>query len=163
MGGFCSWLVYSVLQCVAVCCSVLQCVAVCCSVLQCDAVCCSVLQCAADCCSVLQCVLILFFILVSSMIEIVHGVATISRLLKLIVFFAKEPYKRDYILQNRPILLRNLLIVATPPHMSMPTVQNCTCMHIHTQTCTLIQGAHTAHMREQHTHTNTHLYACIEL
>jgi len=26
---------YSVLQCVAVCCSVLQCVAVCCSVLQC--------------------------------------------------------------------------------------------------------------------------------
>jgi len=27
--------IYSVLQCVAVCCSVLQCVAVCCSVLQC--------------------------------------------------------------------------------------------------------------------------------
>ena len=31
--------IYSVLQCVAVCCSVLQCVAVCCSVLQCVAVC----------------------------------------------------------------------------------------------------------------------------
>jgi len=26
----------------------------------------------------------------------------------------KEPYKRDYILQKRPIILRSLLIVATP-------------------------------------------------
>jgi len=30
------------------------------------------------------------------------------------VYFAKEPYKRDYILQKRPIILRRLLIVATP-------------------------------------------------
>jgi len=28
--------------------------------------------------------------------------------------FAKEPYKRDYILQKRLIILRSLLIVATP-------------------------------------------------
>jgi len=34
--------------------------------------------------------------------------------LKLQVSFAKEPYKRDYILQKRPIILRSLLIVATP-------------------------------------------------
>ena len=27
---------------------------------------------------------------------------------------AKEPYKRDYIQQKRPIILRSLLIVATP-------------------------------------------------
>jgi len=33
--------------------------------------------------------------------------------LKLQVSFAKEPYKRDYILQKRPIILRSLLIVAT--------------------------------------------------
>ena len=33
---------------------------------------------------------------------------------KLQVSFAKEPYKRDYILQKRPIILRRLLIVATP-------------------------------------------------
>jgi len=46
---------HSVLQCVAVCCcSVLQCAAVCCSVLQCVAVCCSVLQCVAVCCTVLR-------------------------------------------------------------------------------------------------------------
>jgi len=29
------------------------------------------------------------------------------------VSFAKEPYKRDYILQKRPVILRSLLIVAT--------------------------------------------------
>ena len=34
--------------------------------------------------------------------------------LKSYVSFAKEPYKRDYILQKRPIILRRLLIVATP-------------------------------------------------
>ena len=28
--------------------------------------------------------------------------------------FAKEPYKRDYILQKRPMIVRSLLIVATP-------------------------------------------------
>jgi len=33
---------------------------------------------------------------------------------KLYVSFAKEPYKRDYILQKRPIILRSVLIVATP-------------------------------------------------
>jgi hypothetical protein len=34
--------------------------------------------------------------------------------LKLQVSFGKEPYKRDYILQKRPTILRSLLIVATP-------------------------------------------------
>jgi len=33
--------------------------------------------------------------------------------LKLYVSFAKEPHKRDYILQKRPIILRSLLIEAT--------------------------------------------------
>jgi len=41
-------------------------------------------------------------------------VATISRLLKIIGLFCKGPYKRDYILQKRPTILRSLLIVATP-------------------------------------------------
>jgi len=39
--------------------------------------------------------------------------------LKLWVSFVKEPYKRDYVLQKRPIILRSLIIVATPyvyPH-----------------------------------------------
>jgi len=34
--------------------------------------------------------------------------------LKLQVSFAKETYKREYVLQKRPIILRSLLIVATP-------------------------------------------------
>jgi len=34
--------------------------------------------------------------------------------LKLQVSFAKEPYKRDDILQKRPIILRSLLIIAIP-------------------------------------------------
>ena len=34
--------------------------------------------------------------------------------LKLQVSFAKEPYKRDAILQKRPMILKSLLIVATP-------------------------------------------------
>ena len=42
---------------------------------------------------------------------------TISRLLKLQVSFAKEPYKRDDVLHKRPMILRSLLIVATPYRM----------------------------------------------
>jgi len=34
--------------------------------------------------------------------------------LKLCFFFAKEPYKKDYILQKRLIILRSLLILVTP-------------------------------------------------
>jgi len=34
--------------------------------------------------------------------------------IRLYVSFAKEPYKRDDILQKRPMILRSLLIVATP-------------------------------------------------
>ena len=33
---------------------------------------------------------------------------------KLKVSFVKQPYKRDHILQKRPIILRSILIVATP-------------------------------------------------
>jgi len=43
-----------------------------------------------------------------------YGVATISMLLEITGLFWKEPYKRDYILQKKPMILRSLLIVATP-------------------------------------------------
>jgi len=49
-------------------------------------------------------------------IAVCYRVATISRLLKITLLSCKEPYKRDYILQKRPIILRSLLIVATPPY-----------------------------------------------
>jgi len=37
---------------------------------------------------------------------------------KLYVSYAKEPYKRDDIMQKRPMILRSLLIVATPHQIS---------------------------------------------
>ena len=54
-----------------------------------------------------------------------YGMATISRLLqiKLQVSFAKEPYKRGYILQKRPTILKSLQIVATP-YQIMGYIQN---------------------------------------
>ena len=81
------------------CCSVLQCVAVCCSVLQCVAVC----TLAGHGCTARRRICIY-----------IYGVATISRLLKITGLFTKEPYKRDDILQKRHLILRSLLIVATP-------------------------------------------------
>jgi len=58
------WIVvcHSVLQYIAVWCSVVQCGAVCCSVLQCVAVWCSVVQCGAVWCSVVQCVAVCCYI-----------------------------------------------------------------------------------------------------
>jgi len=42
---------------------------------------------------------------------------------KLQVFFAKEPYKRDYILQKRLVIFRSLLIAATPyPDILSPVI-----------------------------------------
>jgi len=43
-----------------------------------------------------------------------YGVATISRLLNIIDLFGKRALKRVAILQKRPIILKSLLIVATP-------------------------------------------------
>ena len=47
-----------------------------------------------------------------------YGVATISRLLKIVGLFCKRAYKTDDILQKRPIILRSLLTVATPPYVN---------------------------------------------
>ena len=110
---------------VQVCCSVLQCVVVCCSVLQCVAVyihlfthlcvyvwCTCLLQCVAVCCSVLQCVALCIHLLTHSCVYVwctcavyhqftrerdIYGVATISRLLKMIGHFCKTAlWKRLY-------------------------------------------------------------------
>jgi len=121
----------SVLQCIAVRCSVLQCVAAyCCSVLQCVAVCCSETQWVAACCSVCCCSelqrVAVCVVAVSccgsefcrvrccrwSVLN-VQQIAHHSVCSHTALSFAKEPYKRDYILQKRPIILRSLLIVAT--------------------------------------------------
>jgi len=52
--------------------------------------------------------------------------------LKLYVSFAKDPYKRDNILQKKPIILRSLLIVATPYDRGLldQTVYACTLLSL---------------------------------
>jgi len=65
--------------------------------------------------------------------------------LKLYVPFAKKPYKRDDILQKRPIILRSLLVVATP------TIH----IHICTSTHAYIQAQHVIQCR------GMFLYICI--
>jgi len=93
-----------------VCCSVLQCVAVCCSVLQCVAVRCSVLQCDTP------------FVLVTWLIHTWHVSKIICDMewlrlvgfLKLYVSFAEYRLLYTALFQKRPIILRSLLIVATP-------------------------------------------------
>jgi len=73
----------------------------------CSAMC--VLQCV--CCSVCVAVCVLQYLWYSiSSMEWLRLVGP----LKSQISFAKEPYKRDDILQKRPILLRSLLIVAPP-------------------------------------------------
>ena len=57
---------------------------------------------------------------------------------KLQVSFAKEHYKRDYILQNRPIILRSLLIVATPYRRCTHSTLSALCLlstNAHTHLC----------------------------
>ena len=52
-----------------------------------------------------------------------YEVATTSRLLKIQVSFAKEPYERTYILQNRLIFFRSLLIIATSSRLMSDTAR----------------------------------------
>ena len=86
--------------------SVLQCVIVRCKTLQCGAICYCVLQCVAACCSVLQCLAVLGSVLQRLALCVTKhkgyllcgsGVATISKLLKIIGLFCKRALsKRRY-------------------------------------------------------------------
>jgi len=72
-----------------------------------------------------------------------YGAATISRLLKIIVLFGKEPYKRDCILQKRPMILRSLLIVATRYLLSSDrSVCVCACVYMCVRLCVLELKVH---------------------
>ena len=78
---------------------------------------------------------------------------------KLYVSFAKETYERDDILQKRPIILRSLLIVATPQIHRYTSVLTSSytliyvyrllqiCLHRYTSTCIC---------------TQIHIYWCVK-
>jgi len=97
-------------------------VAVCCSVFKSVAVCFSVFQCVAgkDADPIWQ---IAILVDSTSIIAAVGWLRLVGSL-KIQVSFAKEPYKKDDILQKRPIVLRSLLIVATPYHYSEASCQS---------------------------------------
>ena len=56
--------------------------------------------------------------------------------LKLHVSFAKEPYTRDDILQKRPLILRSLIIVATPYNILPPHTSATLCVAV---CCSVLQ------------------------
>jgi len=125
-------------------CSVLQCVAIWCSVMQCLILCCSVLQYATVCCSVSPYVVVIehekhgafmtrmpfsphfavSYISTPCLLPLHQchmGWLRLVGSLKFQISFAKGTYKRDDILQKKPIILRSLLIVATPEHLRTHT------------------------------------------
>ena len=104
-----------VFVCVCVCVCVWVCVRVCLCLCLCLFVCLFVCVYVCVCACVCACVLCCKRFLESQLNNryTTHGVATISRLLKIIGLFCKRAHRRDYILQKRPIILRSLLIVAT--------------------------------------------------
>jgi len=111
-------------MCVAVCCSVLQCVAVCCSVLQCLTIhVLSALHASCEYSSSCE------HVCVHSTLRCSMGWLRPVGSIQSKVSFAKEPYKRDYILQKRPIILSNLLTVATPSHITWWWNTHSTCVY----------------------------------
>jgi len=76
---------------------------------------------------------------------------------KLQVSFAKEPYKRDDILRKRPMILRSLLIVATPYRSHITRTQTRHHLPSHTHMDTNTSSTHTLAHAHVHTHIpNTH-------
>jgi len=84
------------------------------------------------------------------------------------VSFANVPYKRDDILQKRPIMLSMLLTVATPylSHaISPPDISRILASELHANvySCSfLTQCVHTHTQHHTHTYTHTHIqsYVC---
>ena len=93
------------------------CVAVCCSMSQCIAVCCSVLQCVALCCSMWQWA---YTEHVPSLEQVCVCLCAGMGWLRLVVSSKLQVSFAEYwllytaLLQKRPIILRSLLVIATP-------------------------------------------------
>jgi len=84
-------------------------------------------------------------------IPVAYGVATISRLLRSIGLFAKEPYKRDCILQKRRIILRSLPVQAAPRRLPARTA------HLSEMYIYMYKYIHIC----THVYTYTYIYICV--
>ena len=108
-----------------VCACVSACVHVCVCVRVCVCVCVRAYVC--ECVRVCMCATVGFLFCPSvAVMEWLQLVGSI----KLHVSFAKETYKRDYILQKRPTILRSLLIVASPYVYRHVFVHVCVCVRV---------------------------------
>ena len=76
--------------------------------------------------------------------------------LKSYVSFAKEPCKRDDILQKRRMISRSLLIVATPYLIHM-----CDMTHLHMWCDSFV--CVTCHIESCHTHTKSRVFGCCKV
>ena len=63
------------------------------------------------------------------------------------VSFAKEPHKRDAILQKRPVILSILLIVATPYELIVLVMVYCGCAVMEAVHIGLFSWMHRAHLK----------------
>jgi len=100
--------------------------------------------------------------------------------LKLYVSFAKEPYKREDILQKKPMILRSLLIVATPyvqlnimgvsTHIANDVVAIMMCdtnmyiyiwVYVYMYTYIYIYIYIYVYVRQQYTYIYIYMYMCI--
>jgi len=105
------------LQCTAMHCNALQCTATHCNALQRTATQCNASKHTPTYCNALQRTASHYTALQRAIKALLHtgmGWLRFVGSLKWYVSFAKEPYNRDDILQKRPVILRSLLIVATP-------------------------------------------------
>jgi len=105
-----------------------------------------------------------------------YGVLCLVGSIKLYVSFAKEPYKRDNILQKRPVILSILLTEATPYFLvdEHNNVHICILFHLGTKigdlnTCTVIHIIHVCvcilHVFDIHLlmYTNIYIFAYLHL
>ena len=109
-------------MCVTVCVCVRVCVCVCEREREREKKCACVCACACACACMYMCVCacvrvcVCVCLYLSKYNEIdlyCYVVATISRLLKILILFCKRAFKKDNFLQKKPMILRSLLIVAT--------------------------------------------------
>ena len=106
-------------MCVCTCVFKRRCVCMCVFIYRCVCTCILIHTCVCMCVFICRYVFIHMYLYMYTCANMCHHSTHMGRIwlvgpIKLYVSYAKEPYKRDDILQKRPIILSFLLTVATP-------------------------------------------------